>query len=459
MLLSLRPGDGLARADNLIPYPSGPRSRPGAVQTFAGAVEVASGWGGRVVVASGGAVRVLDQSPGTVLSGAVRGLAGTAYQALTADAEREDRFYVADGVRPLWYAVRAGTGYLRHEVTNTVLDAAGDPYPVPTSDCIATWRGRLWVGDGYRVRHSDNDAPAAWDPLNTLALQGAQPSRVRGLQPFGDRLVVGTEAGLWAITGTSQYNWQRDQIVIGRGLVGPRAIASDGARLWWISAAGLHELGASVSLSAGVLDALFEVPDPGAQLEVSPDGELLLMYVRGRLLVMSTRSGDFGEVLAPAGIYGAVRTDTGIGWYGPAGVWMFGGEDAPDVSLRDVQVPVTTVYETHDQYPNPQGRALCPRVWLTANGSDRGTLRYTASVDGIESEPVTLTLADAPAPVLFRAWDGAVRARRTAPVQREIPVHRAGMRFAHRLVADCAIEIRTIAPKYQFGDDPREQLA
>ena len=91
-------------------------------------------------------------------------------------------------------------------------------------------------------------------------------------------------------------------------------------------------------------------------------------------------------------------------------------------------------------------------------GIRRG-IRCEFRVDGIEAEPRTLTLADAPAPILFRAWDGTVRARRTAPVQREIAVHRAGTRFAHRLEADCAIEIRTIAPKYQYGPDPREVQA
>lgn len=455
MLLNLRSGDGLARADNLLPHASGTRTRPGGVQQTAAAIDAALGWGSRIVYASGGLLTVLDQSA-YALGSAGRGLAAATYQALTADAAREDRLYVADGFNPLWYAARESGGFGRHTVVNSVLDGAGVPYPVPTSDTVATWRDRLWVGDGYRVRHSDAEAPAAWDPLFTLSLQDAHPSRVRALLPFGERLVVGTDAGLWAITGTSQFNWQRDQLVHGRGVVGPRALATDGTRLWWVSPRGLHALDAADSLSGGVLDPLFDVPDHGAQLEVTPDGGLLLLFVRGRLLVMNTSSGDFGEIVAPGGILGTVRTADAVGWYGPAGLWLLGAEDTPDTALDGAETAVTSVYETHDQFPNPRGRALLPRVWIEANGSDLGTLAYTCTIDGAAAYTLVTTLADAPAPVAFSAWDGDVRIAPTPPVQREIAVHRSGRRFRHLLRADCHIEIRRFDPVYQFGRDPRE---
>ena len=456
-MLSSRPLEGRMRvARNLLPLETGGlEARAGAVQVLPGDVTDLAVWGtrlvverdGRIVVASGGAVQDMGQ--------AGRFVRGTAFQALVANAQREERFYVADGLNPLWYLARRGGVTVREPVVNTVLDDAGMPYPLPVPTLAATWRGRLWVDEGAnRLRHCQFDRPAEWDPLWTLEFQGDGSDRRRALLPFGDVLLVGFEQAIWAVTGKSQYDWQVAAMVNGRGCGGPRSMASDGAGAWWVCRDGIFRLGGDTPLSDDVRE-LFGTPHMDSQAVIEPRTRRLFVLVGGRVLAMNLDSGLFGEVVA-TGVRGLFVLDGRVGWWGEGGVWLMAADDLPDTAIDGTRTAVQAVMESWDEVPNPAGggRALLNRGRFVVQGSPRGNATYTATADGERSFVATFSLSD----VAVDAWaasaapvDGSGEAWPVPGVFREVVPRLAGRSFRHRLEAGVYMRLDEFKPEFRFA--------
>jgi len=296
-MLSTRPlADRFRVTRNMLPLENGGmQARPGAVQVLAGDVTDLAVWGQRLVVERKGRVAVVSGQVVEDMGQAGRFVRGTAFQALTADAQREERFYVADGLNPLWYLARRGGVTVREPVVNTVLDGDGLPYPLPVPHVVATWRGRVWIDEGAnRLRHCQFDRPAEWDPLWTLEFQGADSDRRRALLPAGEVLLVGFEQAIWGVTGRSQYDWQTAVAVAGRGCGGPRSMASDGGGAWWVSRDGVFGLGSAAPLSDDVRE-LFGVAHMDSQAVIEPRTRRLYALYGGRVLVLHLDSGRWGE--------------------------------------------------------------------------------------------------------------------------------------------------------------------
>lgn len=455
-MLSTRPLEGrVRRARNLLPTDSGGlEARPGALQLATGNVTDVQVWGTRLLLERDGRLVLLSGTVLTDVGPAGRFVRGTPFQALTANAEREERLYVADGLNPLWYLARRGGQTVRESVVNTVTDAAGLPYPLPVPSLVATWRGRVWCDEGpNRLRHCQFDAPAQWDPLWTVEVQGAASDRLRALRAHGEMLLVGLEHAVWAVTGTSQYDWRAAAVVNGRGCAGPRSLTGDGDRAWLVARDGVFALGGAAPLSDDVREA-FGVAHMDSAAVMEPREQRLYVRVGGRLLALHVQTGRWGEVVA-AGARGLFVLDGRVGWYGQDGVWVMAGRDEPDVSKAGVRTPVQALMESWDEVPNRAagGRALLNRVRLYLQGSTRGSATYTATADGDRSAAFMLDLAD----VTADTWqqdaapaDGDGEAWPPPGVLREVVPRLAGRAFRHRLEASCYVRMDSFDPEYRF---------
>lgn len=446
--------DRLARTDNVVLLGDGNLSaRPGAVQVLDGDIAAARPWGNRALVQKEGRLVLWDGAVEHDIRQVGRTLDTAEFQALTQNAERESRLYVADGTNPLWYLRRQGGGYERVDVTNTVTGTEGAPYPLPVPSTVCNWQNRLWIGwNSNRVQHCQAKDPDAWDPLWTLEFQGQAESRTYALEPQGDDLLaVGTNNDIRGVTGTSQYNWQRLTLSEKAGVVGPHAMASFGGGFYWVSPQGLHRRGESAPLSEDIRE-LFAAPLFGAQLAVDKRRRLLLMYLRGRLLVMHLdQPGRFGEIKRAA--RGVVQLADYVGWYGPEGLWLLGSLDEPDQWLDGTRSNVEASLETWDQMPNTEGdgRAFLARTVLRAKGSTRGPLTYEVSVNGQPRYSNTATLADETATSWGDLSDGDLSSWPTRPVRREFAPQLAGASFRHRISASCHLELLDFSPVYRTG--------
>lgn len=456
MSLSLHPRpDRLRAADNLIPTAEGGlATRPAARQIITGDIAHAAPWGNRVLVDKGGRIRLWDGNQEIDLAPAGRGLQATTFQALTANAAREDRLVVADGINPLWYLARSGGSYVRRDILNKVTDADGGAIPLPIAQAVATWRGRVWATFGTnRAQHCQFDDMEYWDPLFTVECQGAESDRILALAPDGERLLAGLVQSSWAVTGDSQFNWRRNQ-VSPAGVAGPNAVALDESGVYWVSSKGLHAGGAPEPLSDDIRDIFPQYPAAAA---VDRRRRLLLVLAGGRLFVMHlAHPGRFGEITghAPRGL---IQMADYVGWYGADGAWVLGSRDMPDRRLDGTATDYTSAYETWEEIPNPRGRALLRRAHATVLGSARGEVTYTAyaeSAEGSDSYSAQATLAD----TTPQKWTDQIAGLAgepwpTAPVAREFAPYLAGHKFQHRLEAPCHMEVRAFAPDYKFGEE------
>lgn len=456
-MLSLHPQPGRLRcANNLLPTTKdgGMASRPAAVQIVSGDIAAAAPWGNRLLMEKQGRIRLWDGIQENDLAPAGRGLQATSYQALTSNASREDRLYVADGINPLWYVARRSGAFGRYDIENKVKDANGQAYAVPTAQAVATWRGRLWVAFGTnRAQHCQFDDPDYWDPLWTVECQGDKPDRILALKPHGKALAAGLRHSTWAITGDSQYNWQRDQIAA-YGVTGPDAIATDDQLLFWLSSVGLHQGGKAEPLSDDLRE-LFETPQYPAELAIDRRRRQLLILIGGRLFAMHLdKPGRFGEIVGhPA--RGLIALDDYTGWYGADGVWVLGARDVPDRRLDGTQTGFTSLYDTWEDIPNPKGggRAKLPRTIVTVLGSSRGNATYTVTADETTSFSTTASLTDR-APETWSDKIAGLDGEQwpTAQVRREFAPQLAGAKFRHQFSADCHMEVLSFEPQYKFGD-------
>lgn len=428
-------------------------SRPGAIQLVSGDILHAVGWGNRALFSEGGRIKIWSNGEYDIAA-AGRTLRGAPFAALTADAAREDRLYVADGVNPLWYIINPpGTNsFLQKQITNKIASEGGQPYDVPVAEDVAVFSKRLWVSDNSnRAQHCGNDDPDSWDPLWAVEVQTGKKDRVRALADHGESLAIGTSGTLWTVTGDSQYNFKPNKLVNNQGPIAPGAMASNGSDLFFASATGLYKAGRVMALSADVLDPVFQTPDYSAQIAFSPDGNYLLLFVHGRLFVMNVHTNKFGEIAVEA--RGIIVLDSGAGWYGADGIWILGAEDTPDIALDGTETDVVSTGTFWEEFPNPRGRAVCDRCYFTVKGSDRGQARHTVTArdeDYEETHSETFSLADE-ALSQFDAWDGSARIWPTTPVSRETAPGLAGRSFAHTISAPCHIELQHFEPHYRFG--------
>lgn len=438
----------LRLASNLLPtLDKTMATRPGALQVVEGDIQHAAAWDSRILFQKDGRIQLWDSTIHDIAP-AGRVLDAAAFQALTADAQREDRLYVADGLNPLWYLVRTASSYQKTLITNSIVDEAAIPYPLPNAESVAVWRNRLWTSDGSnRVTYCENETPDAWDPLFTLEFQSGLRSAVRSTEGTKNALIVGTERSIWAVTGDSQYNWQRDQVSKHHGTPSPLGIATDGERLFYASATGIRQLGAAQALSDADLREAFTTPDYSAKLALHPDGIHLYCLVHSRLFVLNTHTGLWGEIAGT--IYGVFATVDNVGWYGPDGLWLQGGMDAPDVYLDGREVPVESVYETWPSFPNKRGRTLLARAWFEIKGSATASAAYTCTSDE-QSAAETFTLADQ-VETWADLWDGSIINWPGEPVQREVVPMVSGRRFTHRLAAAGHLEITHLEAPF-LGD-------
>lgn len=443
--------DRLRKAHNLVPNAEGGmETRPGAIQVLSGRVDAAEPWGDRIIAERNGRIVVWDGSMHDIApAGGV--LQVTSFQALTGSALRENRAYIADGARSLWYIAFRSGSYVAETVLNTVLDSHGLPYPIPVPSAIGTWRNRLWIDVGNRVQHCENDGPATWDPLWTVECQGENPGRVLAIQPNGTALAVGLEHEVWQVTGTSQYNWQRDQ-ALPFGVCGPNGIDGDGERLAILSPFGVFFAGTPDPLTDDLRE-LFQSEIGFGELVVDTRRQLVLALVAGRLFAMHlTLPGRWGEIVGTRAT-GLIRTTKNVGWYGADGVWLLAGRDTADKLLDGTEALVRSVYQTWAQTPNVggNGRALCNRTIIRAQGSSRSDATYTVQ-SGNQLRSAGFTLADQSVDEWSEDMSEAVAAPwPTDPVRRELVPRLAGEHFVHTIEAECFMAIQGFDPQYRFG--------
>lgn len=461
-MLSLHPQPGRLRyANNLLPTKAGGMAtRPGAVQVVSGDIHHAAPWGNRLVLEKLGRIRLWDGLTEIDLAPAGLGLQATPFQALTAEGAREERLYVADSVNPLWFIARRTGAYGRHDIANKVQDADGIAYPLPVAQACATWRGRLWTNADRpnRTQHCQFDDADYWDPLWTPEYQGDDPERVIALAANGGRLAVGLSQSVWATTGDSHYNWQRD-LIASHGVAGPNSLASlvigeDERFLFWASKFGLHRSGVDAPLSEDLLEAFAAAPYP-CEVALDRRRRLLLLLTIGRLFAMHLdKPGNFGEITGH-NVRGLLQLDDYAGWYGADGAWLLGARDVPDRRLDGTTTDFNSLYDTWEVIPNPDagGRALLKRPRFVLNGSSRGNATYTAIADaGVNRFSTEASLADETPQV----WDDAIAGLNgelwpTTSVRREFAAYLAGTKFRHQLSAPCHMEVLSFEPDYHFG--------
>lgn len=452
MLATQQKPGSLKRADNLLPRANGALyTRPAAKQVATGTITAAAGWGHRVLMEKNGRTVLWDGFAEHDLGQVGKYLQAAPFQAFAGNGQREDRLYVADGVNPLWYVRHNGSGWERVTVVNTITDASGSPYPLPVPVAIANWRNRLWITDGSkRVQHCQNEGPEEWDPLWTIEVQGGANDLVRALKAHGEMLAVGLDHAVWGITGTSQYNWEKDELVPGLGAVGPDGMVSDGLSLAYLNRGGLFLLGNPSPQSDDLRD-LFESGVYGAQLAIDVTRRLLFMLLRGRVLAMHLDApGQFSEPVV-SGAAGLVQLQDGIGWYGSDGLWLLGIADGPDWYADGTTRTVTTIYETWDEQPNEDGagRALLNRLRLSLSAPPGALIQYEANADGNPFAQWFTFRPDDPK-ISLGTYVTASEVRYPRGWA-EIAPRLAGQFFRQRLTATKFLEIHQFSPDYRFG--------
>lgn len=452
-MLSLHPNpDKLRAARNLLPRVDGSvYTRPGAVQVVTGRIGRAVAWGNRVLMEKDRKLVLWDFVQDHDLGDAGLTLQAVPYQAVV-NGEREDRLYVADGQNALWYLKKSGATYVKTTVVNTVLDESNQPYAIPVPFAIAAWQNRLWIADdSHRVYHCQNERPEQWDPLWTIEAQGAGPDVIRVMKPLGDQLVLGLTNSLWAISGTSQYNWQRSELVRGLGVNGIDAMTSFTNRLWFVDQTGLFELGNPLPLTDDLRRA-FDVQPYGSQCVVDPVRRVLFLVVNGLAYCshIDAQSPAWTQ-LHGFGVQGLVATDSLVGYYGEDGLWIFAQDQMADAWKSGQLREIETVYDTWDHRPNVDagGRALLNRMRMIVSGPQRQPATYTVrSPEALFS--ATLELSDT-----LSTWGGLPAAVGDpwpyAPVEREFVPMLSGATFRHTVQSLSPLEIQMFKPTYRFA--------
>ena len=341
---------------------------------------------------------------------------------------------------------------------NEFVDGEDEPYPLPKARFLATWRNRLWAGDGtHIIYHCLNDNPHHWEPLDAIPIQGGEQSEVTGLCPMGNRLIVSTPESLWQIVGDSPYNWEFQSIVHGHGAVNDKCMATDGQRLFYLDRQGVYELGRPDPISEAIED-VFYAPDYDAQILLDARGEYLYVLVTDRLFVYNSYNSDWGEIIPPFQsdypIKGLVMVGGQPGWYGDRGLWLRGTKYTPDVWMTGTREKVKSRLRTWPVQPNPYGQTALNRTYMSVEGVYQGTATYRVYPDinsapmgeqtfqAWQSVPPEIVISTDPFQVVYR--------EQSERVYLEVPLEVANNQFEHEIESVGFIRLHSFDPKYQF---------
>lgn len=444
-MLSLHPLEGrVSRADNLLPTARGGLVvRPRAEQLLTGAVTAAASWGGAIVAERDGRIGVLAEGSWHDTAPAGLTLAVAPYAAYTAGGAREERCYIADGVSPPWFIAKRSAVYGRHDIVNSVTDADGVPYPLPTAGAIAVYAERLWVVDPatpLRLQHCQNEDPDQWDPLWTLDLRPHQADGIVALTTLGEgTLACGLRRSSWGITGTSQYNFTR--VELGKtGLAGPYAHAADDDALFAASPDGLHRVGGAL-LSEDIEEA-FTGHHGGISVALDRRRNLVLVCVLGRVFAMHRGTGRWGEI-AVDDATGVFEHGSRAGWYGNDGLWLMTDYDLPDRRADGSHTAITGRFETWPQQPNAEGlgRADMPRVRMNYYARKNAALAYTGEAEEADGTATSYT-----------ETVNVTQDRPLMPQRAELNARLAGAIFTHRIDTTGHVELLDLVPQYRFRE-------
>ena len=444
----------LRESKNLIPLGDNQmETRPGAHQLITGNINRAIGWGNRIAFERYGYLLVwhaveTDLSPRT----ANLQMCGATFQSLVGYGDREERLYIGSGEDIFYLRRRANQPgetqyYEAVDIVNEVKDDENQPFSLPKAWALASWRNRLWAADGtHTVYHTEHDKPHHWDPINAIEFQSGTQNDVTALCAFGDRLMVATPSSLWAVTGDSTYNFQRDKVVNGHGAVNQRCITSDGQRLYHLDRNGVYQLGEDEPLSREIED-LFRAPDNDAELMLDPDGVWLYLLYDGHIYVYNTLKGGWGQIDVLA--KGLIQTDEGVGWYGQNGLWRMVSRYAPDTDNSGVSTPVASHFRTWPVQPNPYGMTSYNRVFLSLLGTYQSVGEYAVYPDEDEPSLVneTFNLYRKEPPYLDIGGERLYE-ERPQRVYAEIPINVANEQFEHELKAEGYLRLISFEPNY-----------
>ncbi|MDH5548071.1 MAG: hypothetical protein OEZ43_21035 [Gammaproteobacteria bacterium] len=430
------------------------RTRPGVVQLLGGNVTSAVEWAGRWVVEQDGRIVVVEGSATTDITSVGWFLRGVNFQALTQNAEREDRFYVADGLRRLWYIAMRGANFVFEPVINSLLDGSNQPYAIPIPTCIETWKGRLFIGYGEnRIQHCQYDNPGEWNPLWTLEAQGAQKDSVEAIHGFGDSLIIGLRHATYATQGDSPLNYSKPRIISSVGCAGANSIASDGQEMYRLADKGVFTLSSTDPMSDDI-EPLFNSSGVHSSMVFDEARRLLFFVLHGRLFVMHVDTKRCGEITGYH-VRGVVKSDTAICFYGNSGLFALGSDDLPDQFLDGTQKDYIWLFDTWSTIPNPSGdgRAYLGESILVCNGSPRSGVTYDVYTDGKQRYSRTVSTSDETQDTWASIATSPGEPYPVPPVRRSFSPEFSGTVFRHVLFGSAYCEIESFTPNYQFGGE------
>lgn len=349
---------------------------------------------------------------------------------------------------------------------NEFLDGEDKPYPLPKAKFVATWRSRLWAGDGtHIIYHCQNDHPHHWEPLDAIGIQGGQQSGVTGLCPFGNKLMVSTPESIWQIVGDSPFNWEYQTVVHGQGAVNDRAMATDGQRLFYLDWHGVYQLGQTTPLSEPIAEA-FYTPDYNGQILLDARGEYLYLLIQQRLFMLNTWAGGWGEILHPVpsntAIKGLVLIGGQVGMYGESGLWLMGSRYTPDVwQQKDMlawgkRQPVASTLRTWPVQPNPYGMTSLNRMFVSVEGYYQGSTQYSVYPD--ENAPALASQTfknwqSTPREILIRQEPlQVIQSEQSQRVYLESPLEIGGPQFEHQLSSAGYVRYHKFDPIYFYTE-------
>lgn len=469
------------KSDNILPVGKNMyESRPGFFQVVDDNINRAFGWNdacvmeifGGVYIWHGGIFEKITDAANQSLKAETR-FNGSRFQALQSLGNREERIYVANG-KTIYYLHRnllenikesklplADSEQLYECVffRNEFKDAQDQPYPLPKANFLATWRNRLWAGDGtHIIYHCQNDKPHHWEPLDAIAIQSGEQSEVTGLCTMGNKLIVATPQSLWQIVGDSSVNWEYQTIVKGHGAINNNAMVTDGNRLFYLDQQGVYELNNPAPLSQDIQD-IFYSPDYDAQLLLDAKGEYLYLLIHNRLFVLHTYTNQWGEMVSPYQsdypIKGLVLIGGYVSWYGDRGLWLQGGKYAPDVWKNGDKQPVKSLIRTWPIQPNPYGQTALNRIYLGIEGAYQGTVEYSVYPDDhseqLTSHSFTPWQQEPPFITVSQNPEQKVYNELSTRVYLEAPLEIAWQQFEHQIATTGYAKLHSFEPIYYFG--------
>ncbi len=349
---------------------------------------------------------------------------------------------------------------------NEFLDDDNQPFALPKAQFVATWRNRIWAGDGtHIIYHCQNDKPHHWEPLDAIAIQGGYQSGVTGLCPFGNKLMVSTPESLWQIVGDSPYNWEFQTVVTGQGAVNDRAMVSDGHRLFYLDWHGVYQLGQTAPLSEAIAEAFYS-PDFEAQIILDAQGEYLYLLIQQRLFVLNTWAGGWGEILHPVpsntAIKGLILIGGQVAMYGESGLWIMGSQYTPDVWFQSgmlewgKRAPVVSTIRTWPVQPNHYGMASLNRMYVSVEGFYQGSTVYSVYPGENQSELASQEFKNwlhSPREILIRQEPlQVICSEQSQRVYLEAPLEVSGPQFEHQLMSCGYVRYHRFDPVYFFTE-------